>query len=354
MRQTVVGVFDKYAAAQRAADAVAAQGIARDHIHVTGATDEDEARDADLSQHEGVVGSIRSFFAEVFGADEHEHVSQYAEAVRRGGALVKVDVDEDDEADEAREALQSAGAIDIEERLNEWRASGASSLAQDDASLRAGQADAARSDEVIPVIKEDLEVGKREVGTGGVRVYARTLDVPVQESIDLRSERATVERRAVDRPATEADLAALQDRTIEVRETAERPVIAKTARVVEEVVVGKQVSHEQQTVQDTVRQTEVEVERLSGDQRDVAPYDDYANEFRSHFDATYGRSDSAFDDFEPAYRYGHSLASDRRYAGRRFEDFEPEARQQWETSNPGSTWEKVKASVRHAWDRVTR
>src|SRR4029079_16437673 len=67
---------------------------------------------------------------------------------------------------------------------------------------------------------------------------------------------------AVDRPATEADLAAFQERTIEVREMSERPVVSKTAHVVEEVGVGKQVSTETQTVEDTVRRTEVEVERV--------------------------------------------------------------------------------------------
>jgi len=97
-----------------------------------------------------------------------------------------------------------------------------------------------------------------------LRVFSRVVSQPVSESVDLRREEAKVERHAVDRPATEADLAAMQERTIEVTEMAERPVVSKTARVVEEVVVGKQVSRETQTVEDTVRRTEVEVERVGG------------------------------------------------------------------------------------------
>jgi hypothetical protein len=49
-----------------------------------------------------------------------------------------------------------------------------------------------------------------------------------------------------------------------VRETAEEPVIAKTARVVEEVIVGKESSVRTETVNDTVHGTDVEIERVAG------------------------------------------------------------------------------------------
>jgi stress response protein YsnF len=52
------------------------------------------------------------------------------------------------------------------------------------------------------VVKEKLEVGKREVQTGAcvsIRVGPRT---PVSESVNLREQRATIERRAALRPAT--------------------------------------------------------------------------------------------------------------------------------------------------------
>jgi uncharacterized protein (TIGR02271 family) len=83
--------------------------------------------------------------------------------------------------------------------------------------------------------------------------------------IRLRAERATIERRPVDRPASEADFANFKEGTIEVRETTEEPVVAKTARVVEEVVVGKEVQERTETVADTVRRTDVEIERMGAD-----------------------------------------------------------------------------------------
>ena len=42
------------------------------------------------------------------------------------------------------------------------------------------------------------------------------------------------------------------------------PVIAKEARVVEEVVVGKTATDRVETVTDTVRRTDVEVEEIPG------------------------------------------------------------------------------------------
>jgi uncharacterized protein (TIGR02271 family) len=118
----------------------------------------------------------------------------------------------------------------------------------------------------IPVIKEDLEIGKREVETGGVRVSSKITERPVEETINLKKERVTVERTPVDRPASEADLRNVTDKEIELTETSEVPVVAKEARVVEEVSVNKDVEEREETVRDTVRSTEVDVEKLDADQ----------------------------------------------------------------------------------------
>jgi stress response protein YsnF len=56
-----------------------------------------------------------------------------------------------------------------------------------------------------------------------------------------------------------------------VRETAEEPVVAKTARVIEEVVVGKESTTRTETVNDTVRGTKVEVERVAGEDPQLRP-----------------------------------------------------------------------------------
>jgi uncharacterized protein (TIGR02271 family) len=112
------------------------------------------------------------------------------------------------------------------------------------------------------VVEEELQVGKREVERGGVRVESRVEEKPVTEQVQLREERVHVERHPVDRPVTDADKA-FREGTLEVTERAEEPVVAKTARVVEEVVVGKQVEEHTETVRDTVRRTDVDVQEVN-------------------------------------------------------------------------------------------
>ena len=89
----------------------------------------------------------------------------------------------------------------------------------------------------------------------------REVEIPVEQSVNLREEHVTLERRPMDRAVSESDLA-FGDRTIELTETAEEAVISKNARVVEEVLVGKQASEHVETIHDTVRKTEVEVEQV--------------------------------------------------------------------------------------------
>jgi len=112
----------------------------------------------------------------------------------------------------------------------------------------------------IPVVEEEIKVGKREVERGGVRVETRVEERPVEEQVNLREEHVRVERRPVNRPASEADIADAQHgRTVEVREKSEQAVVSKDARVVEEVVVGKEATERTETVRDTVRRTDVDV-----------------------------------------------------------------------------------------------
>ncbi len=125
----------------------------------------------------------------------------------------------------------------------------------------AGVTRAANDDEIsIPIIEEQLRVGKRTVETGAAQVHTKVSEVPVQETVTLREENVTVERRPVDR-AVENAPAAFQEGTIEVTEMAEVPVVSKQAHVVEEVVIGKKVTEHTETVSDTVKRTDVDVDK---------------------------------------------------------------------------------------------
>jgi uncharacterized protein (TIGR02271 family) len=224
--------------------------------------------------------------------DTDAHI--YAEGVRRGGTLVIARVDDSD-VDRGLDIMSRYRPVDIEQRGSSWRSAGWTSFdasaaryttdeineertrygrTQSDRDTGLGTAAAAMRDvgetnrttrtgsdteEVIPVTEEQLHVGKRAVERGGVRVHTRIVETPVEEQVRLRDETVQVERRVVDRPVSDVGNA-FQERSIEVRETDEEAVVAKTARVTEEVVVRKDVEERAQTVSDTVRRTEVEVE----------------------------------------------------------------------------------------------
>ncbi|HLV79216.1 MAG TPA: YsnF/AvaK domain-containing protein [Chthonomonadaceae bacterium] len=169
------------------------------------------------------------------------------EGVRRGGVVVVANADTDAKADQAAAIMRRDGLAPLDQCIAQWKQSGWK-----------GAND--RGEAVFPVVEEQLQIGKRQVDRGGVRVHTRIEEQPVQKDVNLRQEQVTVERRSVDRPATEADFAAARQGNFEVKETSEEPVVQKQARVVEEVAVGKQVQEHTQRVEDTVRRTDVQVE----------------------------------------------------------------------------------------------
>lgn len=124
----------------------------------------------------------------------------------------------------------------------------------------AGVTREANEDEIsIPIIEENLVVGKRTVEKGGATVRTTLTETPVEESVNLREESVTVERRPVDR-AVDANTDAFQEGTFDVTTRAEVPVVSKEARVVEEVYVGKEVTERDETVHETVKRTDVDVD----------------------------------------------------------------------------------------------
>lgn len=126
-----------------------------------------------------------------------------------------------------------------------------------------GNGHAGETNETIGRVEEELEVGKRRVLRGGVRVTTEVVEQPIEEKVRLREEHVDVDRRRVDRELSpEEAKAAFKDRTIEMTETTEELEVAKKARLVEEIALKKQAEEREETVQDTVRRTEVEVEKI--------------------------------------------------------------------------------------------
>jgi len=202
------------------------------------------------------------------------------------------------------------------------------------------------------VVEEELQVGKREVQRGGVRVYTHVTETPVEETVRLHEEHVNVERRPVDRPLTAADTAAFKEESIELRETAEEAIISKQARVVEEVVVGKTATDRTETVRDTVRRTDVEVEQLDTQHtRRNADFSSYETDFRGNYNRTYANTGMTYEQYAPAYQYGYNLQNDPRYRGKDWNTVQADVQRDWESRQPG-TWDKFSNAIRYSWDKT--
>jgi len=240
MNQTVIGVFDTNTQAINAKRALETASF----TNIDHRTFGEKGRYDD--RYASATDSIYAFFSNLFGSDE-DTINSYVDIARRG-TVVTVLTETMDDAKRAANILDEYGAVDFEER----RACYANFVGKD--------LDA----DTIKVIDESLVVGKREVETGSATVRSRVIEKPVTETLRLREEEVVITRTPVDRPATVADFADASG-TITLRETAEEAVVGKTARVVEEINIGKKVNTRTETIEETVRETEVDVVRNEGE-----------------------------------------------------------------------------------------
>lgn len=283
MSRTVTAFFDSREEAEAAKSRLQSSSIDADRIRIV-----DQSSSSTSSES---TGESKGFFAalgDLFMPDEDAYA--YQEGVNRGGFLLCAQVDED-EADQAIRLLEESNSVDFDERERGWRnegwtgwtgerdsrfgsttgTTGGQSYAEG-TTTGAGQTVA---EERIPLVEEELRVGKREVERGGARVRSYVRETPVHEQVSLRDEHVSVERRPVDERIDPSELQSgdfLRDREIDMTETHEEAVVGKEARVTEEVVVRKTADERVEQVDDTVRRTEVDVEE--GGTRPAFGFDD--------------------------------------------------------------------------------
>jgi stress response protein YsnF len=293
-----------------------------------------------------------------------EEAERYTEGVRRGGTLVAVRVEDNDER-RVRDIMNRHDPVDIDERSQQWRATGwqgysaqaepynQDQIRQERERYGYGQTRTGDRDEAhMTVVEEDLKVGKRETRGDRVRVHKYVTERPVEETVNLREERVNVERRPIDRNVDPADRDAFQEKHMEFTERSEEPVVDKRARAVEEVKVTKDVHDRQETVRDTVRRTDVDVEkggergRTTGTGMD--DFETHRTAYRGHYQTNFAQSGYQYEHYEPAYQYGYQLRNHDRYRNRDWSEVEGDVRNSWEERNPG-TWERIKDAVRYAF-----
>jgi uncharacterized protein (TIGR02271 family) len=257
---TITAFFENRSDAEAAVERLVEAGILRDGIRLVAGKESSVSTDA-VSESKGFWEKLEDFFF----PDEDRAV--YSEGLRRGGYLVTVTGVSAATYDKALDILDDEGSIDLEERAESWRSQGwdqknvygASGAVASGTTATTASTVADGREEVIPVVEEELRVGKRDLNHGRVRVRSYVVENPVSEQVSLRDENVSIERRTVDRPLTRTE-SAFVDRTIEAEEHHEEAVVSKDARVVEEIALRKTADQREETIRDTVRRTEVEVE----------------------------------------------------------------------------------------------
>ena len=230
--------------------------------------------DSDLSTtHHGSGSGLVDYLEKHGVPNTHSHY--YAEGVRRGGSLVKVFTDDDHYA-KAVELMRSHGAVDMNKRASYYKEQGFSKydesappygekeVEKDRTGYAGHDYDESKGETVLPEMEEEIHVGKQQVNRGGVRIFARKTEVPVEKHVTLRDETINVHRENVDRPASAADLESFKEGEMTLTETDEVATVRKEARVTGEVHVGKSVQEREEVVRDTATKTEVDVEKVEG------------------------------------------------------------------------------------------
>jgi stress response protein YsnF len=278
MAQTVIGFFDNASEAQQAAERLQSVGISRDRVDVSRGGSGTVAGSAGTAGVNPVSGSPKDdntvrttsddrtvdsegrntnaftdFFNNLFGSsDDKSDADRYNKVAQGSNTIVTVHAQSREEAERAADILDECGAVDVDERSAQYGSAGT------------GRSESSSHDRetTIPRIEENLEVGKRTEERGGVRVRSRIVERPVEEHVRLREEHIHIDRQPADRPVSMDDTNAFQEREIELTESSEVPVVNKEARVVEEIRLTKDVTERDETIQENVRSTEVDIDNI--------------------------------------------------------------------------------------------
>ena len=279
--ETIVAVFDTVAHADAAvADLKTARvpdsAISRHAEDMSGTTGTGgTATGSTMGSSTGGSSRQQGFWSSLFGGSTTDE-PVYDRSMTSGGSVVVVKSPTEN-VDAVVAILEKHNPVDLDERAANYgystQAAGTSAAMPTTATTatssyaRAGTAGAttaaattAAEGGVIQLAEESLAVGKRLVNRGGTRIRRYVVERPAEADVTLRSETIQVERRPVtDATAATADFT---DKTIEMTASAEEAVVGKTTRVVEEVALRKEATERTETVHDTVRRQEVEVEQV--------------------------------------------------------------------------------------------
>jgi stress response protein YsnF len=216
----------------------------------------------------------------LFGREIQQYeATLYGHSVDSGGVILTVRLPES-EAARATTILNAHQAVDLLKRAEQQGLISASATKPVTVPLPTAQTTAVPTEpmarpatlaatttvpgeEILALAQEEINVGKRLVQEGTTRIRRFIIETPVEAQVTLHEEHARVIRRAIADPNYLRNID-WTDKTIEITETAEEPVVTKSVHVAEEIVIQREGADHVKTVRDKVRRQQIEVERLAG------------------------------------------------------------------------------------------
>lgn len=199
----------------------------------------------------------------LFGKDIAEYEARvYGKTVEAGGAVLTLRVPEAD-VPKAMGILNQHHVVDVQQRAVERGMTTADAVAARAVAVPPPEKPLTTDLDkgaLLRLAEEQLEVGKRLVKDGTTRLRRFVVEKPVEAKVTLHEEHVDIVRRA------SADTASLNDvdwaeKTIEFVDSHEEPVLRKSVHITEEVQIDPKKTDRVETVHDTVRRQDVEVER---------------------------------------------------------------------------------------------
>ncbi|MGZ8301079.1 MAG: hypothetical protein ACXW2U_00080 [Telluria sp.] len=337
MEHTLIAVFDNRADAQSAMDELLLSGFSQQSVRLSEEMGEiGEAAAADTTEDEGFAASIKHFFNDVFGRDTGVHSHKYSTAVSKGHHVLTVTASGEQEVERAADIVERFGPVDIDEKTAEW---GGAAMPHPEAMRMSGaggiqqwQGSSLQFHEDRHLFAQGSLNDERPMGTTYQETMGpgETLSVPRFGSMQGGGSSAGSMQRDTGMSGS------------------------GNANIGIEGVGGAPAMPDDPLLSAGTREMQrggVRIFSSAGAGSSDMNDDTY---YRSHWDSTYSAGGKPYDEYAPAYSFGHEMAN--MYRGQPWNDVESDVRNKWESRHTGagaSTWEQFKDAVRHGWNRLT-
>lgn len=353
MQHTLVAVFDNRTDAQNAMNELLSSGFTRTDVRLSNtdqtdtlgtSTDLDTTRSADGDT--GFTAGIKNFFSDLFGSDDAEHVSRYEGAVARGSHVLTLVASSLPEVERGADIIERYGPTDIDE--NATGTPDLSTPTMSAGAMRTGSTGSAGMQQSSSLSAQSAS--NQSLDNPGDRNLFQ------QQSLNQAAPMGTTYQEPLGNSGLSATgSTSLQGSTL--RDDGNLSGSQNTGSLQRDTLSTSSSLDKQRSGVRIYSRGQSDA-ALGASAGSLGAYDDDESYYRNHFGTTFSATGAAYDDYKPAYSYGNEAARSGRYTNRAWDDIETDLHSDWDSryaaGGEQSTWDKMKAAVRHGWERMTR